>query len=46
MLCSRPGAAIEAVREISGTIGIKRPTKNAPRLPAEADVVDLLHSVY
>ncbi|MGK3206348.1 iron-containing alcohol dehydrogenase family protein [Amycolatopsis sp. MEPSY49] len=64
-----PGAAIEAVRGISGAIGIKRPlrelgvtrgdipaiaaaavadavTKNAPRLPSEAEVVELLHGVY
>ncbi|MGW4525432.1 iron-containing alcohol dehydrogenase family protein [Amycolatopsis sp. NPDC004378] len=62
-------AAIEAVREISGAIEIKRPlrdlgvttedipsiaaaavadavTKNAPRLPSEADVADLLRSVF
>jgi alcohol dehydrogenase class IV len=62
-------AAIEAVREISGAIEIKRPlrelgvtredipaiaadavldavTKNAPRLPSEAEVADLLHAVY
>lgn len=64
-----PGAAIEAVREISGGIEIKRPlrelnvtrqdvpaiaaaavadavTKNAPRLPSEAEVAELLRSVY
>ncbi|WP_329046086.1 iron-containing alcohol dehydrogenase [Amycolatopsis sp. NBC_01488] len=63
------GAAIEAVREISGAIEIKRPlrelgvlradipaiaadavadavTKNAPRLPSEAEVVELLQGVY
>jgi alcohol dehydrogenase len=63
------GAAIEAVREISGAIEIKRPlrdlgvvrediariatdavadavTKNAPRLPSEAEVADLLYAVY
>ncbi|MEV5718528.1 iron-containing alcohol dehydrogenase [Amycolatopsis mediterranei] len=62
-------AAIEAVREISGAIEIKRPlrelgvtredipeiaaaavadavTKNAPRLPSAAEVVELLRSVY
>ncbi|MEU7786813.1 iron-containing alcohol dehydrogenase [Amycolatopsis sp. NPDC049159] len=62
-------AAIGAVREVSGVLGIKRPvrelgvdragiaviaadavadavTKNAPRLPAEAEVVSLLESVY
>jgi alcohol dehydrogenase class IV len=64
-----PAAAIEAVREISGAIEIKRPlrelgvtrddipaiaadavadavTKNAPRLPSEAEVAELLRSVY
>ncbi|WP_236792369.1 iron-containing alcohol dehydrogenase family protein [Amycolatopsis sp. GM8] len=64
-----PAAAIEAVREISGAIEIKRPlrelgltrdeipgvaadavadtvTKNAPRLPSEAEVAELLHSVF
>jgi alcohol dehydrogenase len=63
------GAAIEAVREISGSIEIKRPlrdlgvtkelmpriaadavadavTKNAPRLPVEQQVLELLESVY
>jgi alcohol dehydrogenase class IV len=64
-------AAIEAVREISGAIEIKRPlrelgvtkelmsaivsdadadadavTKNAPRLPTQQQVLDLLKSVY
>jgi alcohol dehydrogenase class IV len=64
-----PGAAIEAVREISEAIEIKRPlrelgvtrddlpaiaadavadavTKNAPRLPSEAEVTELLEAVY
>lgn len=64
-----PGTAIEAVREISGGLGIKRRlrdlgverdgipalaadavadavTKNAPRLPSEAEVVELLRAVY
>jgi len=64
-----PTAAIDAVREISGAIEIKRPlhelgatrellpriaadavadavTKNAPRQPTEAEVLDLLESVY
>ena len=64
-----PGAAIEAVRELSRTIEIKRSlrelgvprasipqiaadavadavTKNAPRLPAEAEVVALLEAAY
>ncbi|MGW5719919.1 iron-containing alcohol dehydrogenase family protein [Amycolatopsis sp. NPDC003865] len=64
-----PGGAIEAVRGISGAIGIKRPlrelgvtredvpaiaadavadavTKNAPRRPSEAEVAELLWSVY
>ncbi|OXM66318.1 iron-containing alcohol dehydrogenase family protein [Amycolatopsis vastitatis] len=64
-----PGAAIEAVREISDAIEIKRPlrelgvtredvpgiaadavadavTENAPRLPSEAEVTELLRSVY
>jgi alcohol dehydrogenase class IV len=63
------GAAIEAVREISAAIEIKRPlrdlgvsrdgipaiaadaiadavTKNAPRLPTEPEVVELLQGVY
>ncbi|GAA4524913.1 iron-containing alcohol dehydrogenase family protein [Amycolatopsis samaneae] len=62
-------AAIAAVREISGSIGIKRPlrelgvtremlpaiaeaavadavTKNSPRLPAPAEVLDLLQAVH
>ncbi|MFE0021298.1 iron-containing alcohol dehydrogenase family protein [Amycolatopsis sp. NPDC059021] len=66
---SGPLAAVEAVREISGAIGIKRPlrdlgasrdllpviaeaavadavTKNSPRLPTAAEVLDLLHSVH
>ncbi|MEV6639313.1 iron-containing alcohol dehydrogenase [Amycolatopsis sp. NPDC051371] len=65
----RPGAAIAAVREIAGTIEIRRPlrelgvtrgdipviaaaavadavTRNAPRLPSEAQVAELLRSVY
>ncbi|MFJ7219250.1 iron-containing alcohol dehydrogenase family protein [Amycolatopsis sp. NPDC098790] len=64
-----PDVAIEAVRGISGAIGIKRRlrelgvsrgeipaiaadavadavTKNAPRLPSVAEVVELLHGVY
>jgi hypothetical protein len=61
------GAAIEAVREITGSIETKRPlrelgvtkellsriaadavavTKNAPRLPVQQQVLELLESVY